>query len=88
MNDKSEKKRISSPMMTRFEKDSLIGTRAEQLARGVTPLVTFNPNIEKFVPYVIAKREVEKKLTSQIIRRHMPDGTFEDWHITELIQTK
>jgi DNA-directed RNA polymerase subunit K/omega len=81
-------KRISPPIMTKFEKTDLIGERAEQIARGVKPLIKFDPMIEKFIPYEIAKKEIEEKVVPLQISRKMPDGTTEIWDIKELRQIK
>lgn len=34
---------------------------------------------------VIANRELREKRLPLIIRRYMPDGTYEDWKVRELI---
>ena len=34
----------------------------------------------------IAEKELEMKMTPMIIRRYLPDQTYEDWKISELNQ--
>jgi DNA-directed RNA polymerases I, II, and III subunit RPABC2 len=36
-------------------------------------------------PLRIAMLELKSRLVPFIIRRHLPDGTFEDWRVDELI---
>lgn len=36
-------------------------------------------------PLQIAMRELQERKIPLIIRRHMPDGSYEDWSIDELI---
>lgn len=75
-------KRISSNVLTKFERTSLIGFRAEQLQyEGVEPMVKLEG---KFDPMKIAEVEVDKKLLDYIIKRRMPEGKFEIWHLKEL----
>lgn len=36
-------------------------------------------------PLVIAMKELREKKIPLIVRRFLPDGTYEDWHVRELI---
>lgn len=36
-------------------------------------------------PLVIAMKELREKKIPLIVRRFLPDGTYEDWHVKELI---
>ncbi|CAF3701071.1 unnamed protein product, partial [Rotaria sordida] len=38
-------------------------------------------------PLQIAMRELKEKKIPMIIRRYLPDGSYEDWSIEELILT-
>jgi DNA-directed RNA polymerase I, II, and III subunit RPABC2 len=38
-------------------------------------------------PLQIAMRELKEKKIPMIIRRYLPDGSYEDWSIDELILT-
>lgn len=80
--------RISSPIMTIYERCAIIGYRAEQLVRGSKPLVSFDPTKEKFNAYEIAKRELEEKVSPVKIIRKLPNNVIEEWDIIELRQIK
>jgi len=71
------------PIMSRYEYTKLIGLRATQLAEGMSPCVSFDPNIRdtKF----IAIQELLQKKMPLIIRRYLPNGTYEDWRPEELM---
>lgn len=36
-------------------------------------------------PLVIAMKELKEKKIPLIVRRFLPDDTYEDWHVNELI---
>jgi len=77
-------KRISLDILTIYEKVKIIGYRAEQLARGVKPLVDFDENA--FDPIEIAKKELRKKILPFIVERKLPNNKYELWDIKELRQ--
>jgi len=74
------KERITKPIMTRFERTRIIGTRAMHLCRGAQPLV--NPEGE-MDPLVIAEKELDSGVIPMSIRRYLPGGQFEDWPLKE-----
>lgn len=76
----AEKKTL--PILTKYEKTRIIGLRAQQIARGA-PLY-----IEKGLessPIRLAERELKEGKLPYIIRRRLPDDTFEDWKVSELM---
>jgi DNA-directed RNA polymerases I, II, and III subunit RPABC2 len=77
-------KRITTPYMTKYERARVLGTRALQIAM-CAPLMV-EPDGETD-PLQIAMRELKEKKIPMIIRRYLPDGSFEDWGIHELILT-
>ena len=77
-------KRITTPYMTKYERARVLGTRALQIAM-CAPLMV-EPEQETD-PLQIAMRELKEKKIPMIIRRYLPDGSFEDWSIDELIIT-
>ena len=77
-------KRITTPYMTKYERARVLGTRALQIAM-CAPLMV-EPDGETD-PLQIAMRELKEKKIPMIIRRYLPDGSFEDWSIDELIIT-
>ncbi|CAF1152579.1 unnamed protein product [Rotaria sordida] len=77
-------KRITTPYMTKYERARVLGTRALQIAM-CAPLMV-EPDGETD-PLQIAMRELKEKKIPMIIRRYLPDGSYEDWSIEELILT-
>jgi DNA-directed RNA polymerases I, II, and III subunit RPABC2 len=77
-------KRTTTPYMTKYERARVLGTRALQIAM-CAPLMV-EPDGETD-PLQIAMRELKEKKIPMIIRRYLPDGSFEDWSIDELTIT-
>lgn len=74
----SEKK--TTPYMSIYEYTALISARASVISNsGGFPL------LEGCDPIIIARQEVDASLVTLIIRRHLPDGTYEDWRPSEMI---
>eukprot|EP00092_Neocalanus_flemingeri_P049561 GFUD01056998.1.p1 GENE.GFUD01056998.1~~GFUD01056998.1.p1 ORF type:complete len:116 (+),score=37.98 GFUD01056998.1:54-401(+) len=74
--------RVTSPYMTKFERARVLGTRALQIANGAPVLVEIEGETD---PLKISGRELLARKIPIIIRRFLPDGSFEDWGIEELI---
>jgi DNA-directed RNA polymerase subunit K/omega len=74
----------SYPFLTKFEKTKILGFRMNQLSQGARPFI----EIPKHVSDVreIARMELEQKRLPIIIKRPMPDGTFEYWRLQDLLQ--
>jgi DNA-directed RNA polymerase I, II, and III subunit RPABC2 len=79
----TDKNHKSVPYLTLFEKTKLIGFRANQLAQGARPLVQVPSHVTDVID--IAKIELEEKRMPYILKRTMPDGTFEYWRLTDLL---
>lgn len=77
-------KRITSPYMTKYEKARVLGTRALQIAMCAPVMVELEGETD---PLRIAVKELRQKKIPIIIRRYLPDGSYEDWKIDELIIT-
>jgi DNA-directed RNA polymerase I, II, and III subunit RPABC2 len=77
-------KHKSVPYLTVFEKTKIIGFRADQLAKGCKPFI--NP-VPAHVTDVleIAALELEQKRLPFILKRPMPDGTFEYIRLRDLL---
>ena len=71
--------------MTKFEKAKIIGVRAVQISKNA-PLYLNSDNIANmnWDPITIAEKELAEKCIPFIIRRYLPDGSFEDWKLNEL----
>eukprot|EP01062_Namystynia_karyoxenos_P055965 TRINITY_DN46966_c0_g1_i1.p2 TRINITY_DN46966_c0_g1~~TRINITY_DN46966_c0_g1_i1.p2 ORF type:complete len:271 (+),score=90.95 TRINITY_DN46966_c0_g1_i1:94-813(+) len=74
--------RITTPFLTKYERARVLGTRALQISMGA-PLKV-DPQGEAD-PLIIASKELREKLIPFIIRRHLPDGGFEDWPLNDLV---
>ena len=71
------------PIMTKFEKTSIIGTRMEQLQRGSEPYIPIDP-AKPFNPRDIAVEELKQKKLPFLINRTLPDGSKETWKVEDL----
>lgn len=78
----SEGPRITSPYMTKFEKARIIGTRALQISMNAPITIPLDGETD---PLIIAEKELYQKTVPFIVRRYLPDGSFEDWKIQELV---
>ena len=70
------------PILTKYEKTRIIGQRAKQINAGAKPFI--QPTKDMMTGYLIAKKEVEEKKTPFIIRRPLPNGGSEYWHLRDL----
>ncbi|OQR73012.1 DNA-directed RNA polymerases I [Tropilaelaps mercedesae] len=77
-------KRITTQYMTKYERARVLGTRALQIAMGAPVMVELEGETD---PLQIAKKELKVRKIPITIRRYLPDGSFEDWGIDELIIT-
>lgn len=75
-------KRITSKYMTKYERARVLGTRALQIAMCAPIMVELEGETD---PLQIAMKELKQRKIPIIIRRYLPDGSFEDWSIDELI---
>ena len=70
------------PILTKYEKTRILGQRAKQLNNGAKPLVKMD--IPLIDGYLIALKELEEKMIPVIIRRPLPSGASEYWHLKDL----
>lgn len=61
----------------------MLGTRALQISMNAPIMVELDGT--ETDPLQIATKELREKKVPMIIRRFLPDGSFEDWSISELI---
>ncbi len=73
----------SQPFLTVYEKTKILGFRANQLAQGAPPYVDVPTHIVNTLD--IAKLELEQRRLPFILKRPMPDGTFEYWRLSDLM---
>ena len=74
--------RITSSFMTKYEKARVLGTRALQISKNAPLMITPQPGESD--PYKLAERELMEGKVPFIIRRYLPDGSYEDWKLSEL----
>ncbi|KAF4573130.1 DNA-directed RNA polymerases I II and III subunit RPABC2 [Pleurotus pulmonarius] len=95
------KVRITTPYLTKYERARILGTRALQIryVALVKQIPQLEPDFEYssmnapvLVPLdgetdalEIAIKELSQRKIPLIIRRYLPDGSFEDWSVSELI---
>jgi DNA-directed RNA polymerase I, II, and III subunit RPABC2 len=70
------------PILTKYEKTRILGIRAKQINNGARPLVEINN--QTMDGYLIALKELEEKKIPVIIRRPIPSGACEYWHLKDL----
>jgi len=75
-------KRITTKYMTKYERARVLGTRALQIAMGAPVMVELDGETD---PLQIAMKELKQRKIPIIIRRYLPDQSYEDWGIDELI---
>lgn len=73
----------SVPYLTPFEKTKIIGFRANQLAQGSRPFVMVPSHMTDVLE--ISRLELEQKRLPFIVKRPMPDGTFEYVRLSDLL---
>mmetsp|Transcript_27624 Transcript_27624/g.46357 ORF Transcript_27624/g.46357 Transcript_27624/m.46357 type:complete len:130 (-) Transcript_27624:1700-2089(-) len=78
--EKSE--RITTRYMTKYERARVLGTRALQISMNAPVMVDIAGETD---PLKIAMKELRERKIPMIIRRYLPDSSYEDWNIDELI---
>ncbi|KAJ2457431.1 DNA-directed RNA polymerases I, II, and III subunit RPABC2 [Coemansia sp. RSA 2424] len=74
--------RITTPYMTKYERARILGARALQISMNAPVMVELDGDSD---PYDIALKELRAKKIPFVIRRYLPDASYEDWRVTELI---
>ncbi len=70
------------PILTKYEKTRILGERTKQLNNGHKPFVEIKNDI--IDGYLIAQQELQEKRIPFIIRRPLPSGGSEYWHLKDL----
>lgn len=79
---KANTERITPAFLTKYEKARVIGTRALQISKNAPVLVDLGK--DDIDPILIAEKELAERKIPFIIRRYLPDSSFEDWRVNEL----
>jgi DNA-directed RNA polymerase subunit K/omega len=75
-------KRVTTKYMTKYERARILGTRSLQISMNAPPMVDIGDETD---PLKIALMELQERKIPIIVRRYLPDGSFEDWSMDELI---
>ncbi|GAA6061158.1 hypothetical protein JCM10212_005744 [Sporobolomyces blumeae] len=78
----ANKERVTTPYMTKYERARILGTRALQISMNAPVLVALEGESD---PLVIAQKELSAKKIPLVVRRFLPDGSYEDWLVSELL---
>merc|ERR1719268_1018 len=78
------KKKVTTPYMTKYERARVLGTRALQISMNAPVMVELEGEID---PLQIAMKELKQRKIPIIIRRYLPDSSYEDWPIADLLIT-
>jgi DNA-directed RNA polymerase I, II, and III subunit RPABC2 len=79
---RKRQKRQTMPFMTKYERARILGLRALQISNNAPLMVEHDKETD---PLKIATKELVAGKVPFIIRRRLPNGTFEDWAVNELI---
>ncbi|KAL6218137.1 hypothetical protein ACLB2K_011354 [Fragaria x ananassa] len=77
-----ERPRKTSKFMTKYERARILGTRAVQISMNAPVMVELEGETD---PLEIAMKELRERKIPFTIRRYLPDGSYEDWGVDELI---
>ncbi|KAL7609435.1 hypothetical protein Lser_V15G12047 [Lactuca serriola] len=77
-----DRPRKTSKYMTKYERARILGTRALQISMNAPVMVELEGETD---PLEIAMKELREKKIPFTIRRHLPDGSYEEWGVDELI---
>ncbi|KAL8606035.1 DNA-directed RNA polymerases I, II, and III subunit RPABC2 [Nucella lapillus] len=75
-------KRITTKYLTKYERARVLGTRALQIAMCAPVMVELEGETD---PLHIAMKELKANKIPFIVRRYLPDGSYEDWSLEELV---
>ena len=79
----SDAKHRSVPFLTQYEKTKILGFRTNQLSQGARPYIAVPEHVTDLRE--IARMELEARRLPIILKRPMPDGTFEKWRLSDLL---
>mmetsp|Transcript_53594 Transcript_53594/g.150614 ORF Transcript_53594/g.150614 Transcript_53594/m.150614 type:complete len:120 (-) Transcript_53594:119-478(-) len=74
--------RKTTPYLTKYERARILGARALQISMNAPVMVELDGETD---PLLIAEKELTERMIPFIIRRYLPDGTYEDWKVCELL---
>jgi DNA-directed RNA polymerase I, II, and III subunit RPABC2 len=78
-----DKHHKSQPFLSIYEKTKILSFRSNQLAQGARPYITIPEHVTNVLE--IAKLELAQRRLPYIVKRPMPDRTFEYWRLSDLM---
>merc|ERR1712226_892979 len=78
----SEGPRKTTPYITKYERARILGARALQISMNAPVMVELDGETD---PLLLAEKELIHRVVPFVVRRFLPDGTFEDWKVSELL---
>mmetsp|Transcript_51537 Transcript_51537/g.63041 ORF Transcript_51537/g.63041 Transcript_51537/m.63041 type:complete len:117 (+) Transcript_51537:54-404(+) len=78
----AEGPRKTTPYLTKYERARILGARALQISMNAPVMVTLDGETD---PLLIAEKELIRGVIPFVIRRFLPDNTYEDWKVSELL---
>lgn len=80
----NDEKHTTYPFLNKFEKTKILGFRMNQLSQGARPFIVVPEHVKDIRE--IARMELEQKRLPFIVKRPLPDGTYEYWRLQDLLQ--
>jgi len=77
---------IGPPKLTRFERARIVGARSLQISLGAPMLAPLPEDVVD--PIDSAVVELNEKVLPMTIRRTLPDGSFQDIPLIDLLKTR
>ena len=77
---------IGPPKLTRFERARIVGARSLQVSLGAPILAPLTEDVVD--PIDIAVVELREKVLPMTIRRTLPEGSYQDIPLIDLLQTR
>jgi DNA-directed RNA polymerase subunit K/omega len=73
----------TQPFLSVYERTKILGFRANQLAQGAPPYIARPEHVTSV--FDIAKMELDQRRLPYIIKRPLPNGTFEYWRLSDMM---
>ena len=78
-----DKHHTTYPFLSNYEKTKLLSLRTSQIEKGAYPYIVVPEGITS--SYEIAKLELKEKKLPYILKRPLPNGTYEFWRLADLL---
>ena len=79
----TDKHHRTYPFLSNYEKTQLLSLRTSQIEKGAHPYVAVPEGVTS--SYEIAKMELKEKKLPYILKRPLPNGTYEYWRLTDIV---